>query len=354
MKLTPVLLLLAAGSIGCIRFYTPGEAEVEKPAETQARDEPAAPTFDAEKAKLVEAKKHLDAQAWDQAERLALEVREMLRQRDDRPNGEYPTCEEFDGTRCTATDWDLNPWFEWLYASTAIVGTARANAKDEIAALTAFDRWGIDPKRCPPEFAKLCQDLEAIQGKEAYTALFEKIEREPAGGGSRVTPTGQIASNYYFVSIPGMAGYSAESVGYFLREQVAGRLRKNGSRYGAVWIGDHFEAERTEREQGGRTVFAWKGTTQTISGTSCKDTGDELRIGSATFEIQRCRKSSHVSKAATVTMTLSSEEAAQIDFAAGDAALVIFETSKVGGSPTALNLGTVRLARVAHKGERLQ
>jgi hypothetical protein len=347
-------ILLAVGSVGCIRFYSPGEKGAAKgKADTaQAPEEPQKPAFGAEQAKLDEARQHLEAEEWADAERLALEVRDVLRQHDDRPKKNYPTCKDFDGQRCTATDWDLNPWFDWVYASSAIAGVARMNQQDEIAGLTALDKWGIDPKRCPTAFTSLCQDLEDIQVKEDYVALFEKLKREYRSA-SR-TKTGQIASNYYYVSIPGMAGYSAESVGYFLRDHVVGHLRKNKRRYGAVWIGNHFEAERKDREQGARAVFAWRGTTQKISGTSCRDTGDKVKIGRNTFDVQRCRKSGHISQASTVTMSLSKEDAALIDFDAGDAALVIFETNKVGGSKLRLNLGAVRLARVAHKGDTLQ
>jgi len=119
-------------------------------------------------------------------------------------------------------------------------------------------------------------------------------------------------------------------------------------------MGDHFEAKRTEQSQGAHTTFTWKGTTQKISSTSCKDTGSDVKIGRVTFDVHHCGKRSHISQAATVRMRLSSDEAAQLDFDAGDAALVIFETAKVSGSKLHLDLGRVRLARVAHQGEILQ
>ena len=350
-----LLCLLAVWSAGCIVYTPPKPKQANAVAEASKADEkPAEPTFDTEKAKLIKAKQHLEAKEWTEAERLALEVRAMLRERDDKPKNDYPTCKDFDGTRCRATDWDLNHWFDWFSASTAIAGLARTNARDELAGLTAFEREGLDPKRCPQEFVKICEEMEAVAQKADYVDLFQKIEREPAGGGSRYVKTGRLASNYYYLSIPGMAGYSAESVGYFLDEQVNRRLRKNHKRYGAVWIGNHYEAKRTERPVGARTGYVWKGTTQKISGTSCTNTGRELKIGANTYDIQACRKSSHISQAATVTMNLSAEDAAQVDFDNGDAALVIFETAKVGGSKLNLNLGAVRLARVARKGETLQ
>jgi hypothetical protein len=48
-------------------------------------------------------------------------------------------------------------------------------------------------------------------------------------------------------------------------------------------------------------------------------------------------------------MSLSKPDAAAIDFATGDAALVVFETRKVQGNGLHLSLGNVRLARVREK-----
>ncbi len=352
-RVLTLLCVLSVGSSACIVYTPPKSGDADSLAQ-EADAKPAEPSFDTEKAKLTEAKQHLEAKDWGDAERLGLEVRALLRSREDRPKKPYATCKDFDGTRCLKTDWDLNHWFDWFYASTAVIAAARKNTRDDLAALTAFDKEGLDPARCPEEYKALCEEMKAIAEQDDYVDLFQKIERDPAGSGSSYEKAGRLVSNYYYVSIPGMAGYSGESVGYFLEEQVNRRLRKDHKRYGAVWIGNHYEAKRTQKQAGERTSYSWKGTTQKVSGTSCRDTGSKLKIGSNSYDIQACRKSSHISQAATVTISLASEDAAQVDFDNGDAALVIFETAKVSGSKLYLNLGAVRLARVAHKGESLQ
>jgi len=160
----------------------------------------------------------------------------MLEQRDDNPKGTPNSCKKLDetATRCLASAWDLAPWFEWSHTATAIVGLARTHDKDELAGLTALETVPLDVERCPAEFASICSDMLAIKEKEEYSALFEKVRREPEFGGFSMMPTGSISSSYYYLSIPGMAGYSAESVGYFLDEHVVRRLRKMRKRFGAV------------------------------------------------------------------------------------------------------------------------
>jgi hypothetical protein len=328
------IFMLVLGVTGCIRVYTPSkEGKQDSTKKHVAKAEEEVLDFSNQQSKLGKAKSAFDQQSWQEATRLASEVRKELREHKfPRNTKQKPTV-----------------YKELYFAATAIEGLAQQAAVDEFAALFVYDKEGLVPETCTSSYRELCDKLEAIAHKEEYKALFEKVQQGPVSGMAKRVSTARVSSNYYYVAIPGMAGYSEASVGYFLNEHVIAKLRKNKRKYGAVWVRNHFEAKLTTQVANKTVRYHWKGESKNITSTSCNgNIVGKLKVGSRTYDIERCKKGTSHSPGGAVTMSLSKNDAENVDFEAGDSALVVFETSQVSGSGYSLSLGTVRLVRVEH------